>query len=147
MSEMLGNQFFLARNYAAAAEQLEEALLRDPSNKPMRKKIIICLNEIGEIRKAMTYFKALIKEDANFVIDTDPVADDCPCPELIYEAERFLYNNLDSVDFTLRLGMLWLYCDVNESFRCFQQAHELAPNDSDIKSIITLLKTKQIIPN
>jgi tetratricopeptide (TPR) repeat protein len=147
MSEMLGNQFFLARNYAAAAEQLEDALQRDPSNKAMRKKIIICLNEIGEIRKAMTFFTSLIKEDADFVINTDPVADDCPCPELIYEAERFLYNNLESVDFTLRLGMLWLYCDVKEAYRCFQQAHDLAPNDGEIKSILTLLKTKQTVPN
>lgn len=144
---MLGNQFFLARNYAAAAEQLEEALLRDPSNKSMRRKIIICLNETGEIHKALSHFISLIKDDADYIINTDPIADDCPCPELVYEAERHLYNNLDSVDFTLRLGMLWLYCDVNEAIRYFKEAHNLAPEDSDIKSILALLKNKQIVPN
>ena len=144
---MLGNQFFLARNYAAAAEQLEEALLRDPSNKSILRKIIICLNEIGEIRRALTHFISLIKEDADYIINTDPVADDCPCAELVYEAERKLYNNLDSVDFALRLGMLWLYCDAKESIRYFQEAHNLAPDDGDVKSILTLLKTKQTVPN
>ena len=145
MSEMLGNQFFLARNYAAAAEQLEEALTNDPLNKPMRKKIIICLNEIGEIRKAVEHFISLIKEDADCIINTDPVADDCPCPELVYEAEKFLHNNQESVDFTLRLGMLWLYCDVEESMHYFQKANKLSPHDGDIKAILTLLKSKQII--
>lgn len=145
MSEMLGNQFFLARNYAAAAEQLEEALLRDPANKSIRKKVIICLNEIGNIHKALSYFISLIKEDAEFIINTDPVADDCPCPELVYEAERYLLNNQESIDFTLRLGMLWLYCDVRESMRYFQQAHELAPHNGDVKSILTLLKTKKTV--
>ncbi len=142
---MLGNQFFLARNYPAAAEQLEDALLRDPANKSIRKKVIICLNEIGEIRKALTHFISLVKEDAEFIINTDPIADDCPCPELVYEAERYLLNNQESIDFILRLGMLWLYCDVREAMRYFQHAHELVPHDGDIKSILTLLKTKHTV--
>ena len=145
MSEMLANQFFLARNYAAAAEQLKDALLCDPHNKAMRKKLVICLNESGEIRKAVTHFISLIKEDADCIINTDPVADDCPCPELIYEAERYLQDNQNSIDFTLRLGMLWLYCDITESMRYFQKANTLAPKDGDIKTILTLLKTKNLI--
>ncbi len=144
MSEMLGNQYFLARNYAAAAKELEDALLRDPMNKFMRRKIIICLNEIGEIRKALAHFISLIKQDADFIINTDPIADDCPCGELVYDAERYLHNNLESVEFSLRLGMLWLYCDVNESIRYFQQAFDQSPNDGDIKTVLTFLKTKMI---
>ncbi len=142
MSEMLGNQYFLARNFTGAAKELEEALQYDPGNKGIRRKLIICLNEIGEIRRAFSYFISLVKDDADFIINTDPVDDDCPCPELVYEAERHLQNNDSSVDFLLRLGMLWLYCDPRESMRYFRQALSLAPNDGEIKTILTLLKAK-----
>jgi len=142
MSEMLGNQYFLARNYAAAAKQLKKALRHDAKNKSMRRKMIICLNEIGEIRNAFRYFISLVKEDADFIIKTDPIGDDCPCPELVFDAERELNNNLSSVDFVLRLAMLWLYCDIHESFRYFLSAQQMSPADSDIKTILTVLKPK-----
>lgn len=145
MSEMLGNQFFLARNFAGAAKELEEALQHDPESKSIRRKLVICLNEIGEVRRAFTYFISLVKEDAEYIIQTDPIDDDCPCPELVYEAERALQNNDHSLDYILRLGMLWLYCDMHESMRYFKKAQELAPDDGDIKTIITLLKPKEII--
>lgn len=145
MSEMLGNQFFMARNYVAAAKELEEALQRNQKCKAIRRKLIICFNETGEIRKAFLFFISLINEDAEFIIQTDPIDDDCPCPELIFEAERSLMNNNNSIDFVLRLGMLWLYCDVRESIRYFNQAQQMAPKDSEIKTAITLLKTKEML--
>ena len=147
MSEMLGNQFFLARNYAAAAKELENAFQHNPNCKGIRRKLIICFNETGEIRKAFSIFISLINEDAEFIIHTDPIDDDCPCPELIFEAERCLMNNDDSIEFVLRMGMLWLYCDVRESIRYLNQAQKMAPTDTDIKTAITLLKTKEMLSN
>lgn len=141
MSEMLGNQFFLARNYAAAAVELEDALLKDTGNKGIRRKLIICLNEFGMIQKALTCFLSLIKEDADFIINIDPVAEDCPCPELIYKTEPLLPNNQESVDFLLRLGMLWLYCDVHESAAYFEKARALAPLNINIQAVLSILKT------
>ena len=135
----------MVRNYPGAAKELKDALQRNPGSKGIRRKLVVCFNEIGEIRRAFKYFISLIDEDADFIIRTDPVDDDCPCPELVFEAERGLHNNRDSIDFVLRMAMLWLYCDVHESIRYFRQAQQMAPGDGDIKKALTLLKSKEML--
>ena len=79
-SEMLGNQYFLARNYESAAKNLQYALNIDPLNKAVRKKLVICYSQTGEIQKALNVFYNLIEEDIDYLINTDIVSDDCPCP-------------------------------------------------------------------
>ena len=81
-SEMLGNKYFLARNYNLAAVNFQETLKSDPINKTIRKKLIICYTQTGQVKKAFDIFYLLAKEDIEFIIDTDLVADDCPCEEL-----------------------------------------------------------------
>ena len=56
MDEMLGNHYFLSRNYGRAAELLDKALRVDPKNKPMRRKLIICFAQTGRVDKALTIF-------------------------------------------------------------------------------------------
>ena len=142
MDEMLGNHYFLSRNYARASELLEKALRVDPKTKPMRRKLIICFAQIGQVDKALKIFLSLIKEDIDFVINTDPVDDDCPCTELVYELERGKSNNIESIDFTLILGMLWLYCNLNKSIEYFQQAAGADTNNATVKSILLLMKAR-----
>ena len=62
---------------------LQYALDLDPLNKPVRKKLVICYLQIGEIQKALNIFYNLITEDIDCIINTDPVSDDCPCPDLV----------------------------------------------------------------
>ena len=68
MSEMLGNQYFLARNYSRSASELYKALKSDVRSKPIRRKLVICYTQIDEIGKALDTFISLIKEDVDFVI-------------------------------------------------------------------------------
>ena len=42
MSEMLANQYFIARNYGEAEKLFEAVIGNDPNNKSSRKKLIIC---------------------------------------------------------------------------------------------------------
>jgi tetratricopeptide (TPR) repeat protein len=146
MSEMLGNQYFIARNYPGAAQELEKALLNDQKSKPIKRKLIICFNEIGQIEKALQVFLSLVKQDAEFIINTDPVADDCPCPELVYIAENQSSNFVESFDYAARMGMLWLYCDVQKSLNYFDKAINMKPNDSGIKSVLAILDTYRSAP-
>jgi len=139
MFEMLGNQFFLVRNYARAAEVLEEALLQDSKNKAIRKKLIICYTQIGEIEKALDLFISFITEDIKFLIDTNLEADDCPCMELVFDMEKKLAQNRESLDYHLILGMLWLYCDLKKSIKYFNQTLKLDPNNQKMKSILGIL--------
>ena len=69
MSEMLGNQYFLARNYSGAAQELEKVLREDSKNKAIRRKLIVCYTQIGEIQEALSLFLSLAKEDIGFIIN------------------------------------------------------------------------------
>jgi tetratricopeptide (TPR) repeat protein len=139
-SEMLGNKYFLARNYHGAAQNLQFVLTQNPINKSARKKIIICYTQTGEIDKAFDNFYSLVKEDINFIINTDPVADDCPCPELVVKYGKvFSYEN-ESFDMKLMLGMLWLYCDVNKSFEFFSEVAKSNTDDFRIEEVLTLIE-------
>lgn len=143
MHEMLGNQCFLARNYLRAAENLEKALWKTPGNKLVRRKLIICYTQIGKIENALQTFLALIKEDIDFIMNSNPVDDDCPCSELVFDMERKYINEIRSLDANLVLGMLWLYCDLNRSFEYFKIAQLLNKQDSAIKSVLTILSAKK----
>jgi pentatricopeptide repeat protein len=142
MDEMLGNHYFLSRNYGRAAELLEKALRSDPKNKPIRRKLIICLAQTGHVDKALSVFLSLIKEDIDFVINTDPVDDDCPCPELVFEMEHGNVSSEQSLDSNLVLGMLWLYCNLHKSFEYFTKASHLDKNGKMIKSILALMDVR-----
>ena len=142
MDEMLGNHYFLTRNYARAADLLEKALRSDLKNKAIRRKLIICFAETGHVDKALAVFLSLIKEDIDFIINTDPVDDDCPCPELVFDMEHWNVNTRQSLDDAEVLGMLWLFCNLHKSFEYFTQAANMDKNDKMIKSILALLNVR-----
>jgi tetratricopeptide (TPR) repeat protein len=144
MSEMLGNQYFLARDYSRAASELHAALKTNSRSKSMRRKLVICYTQIAEIEKALDLFISLIKEDLEFVINTDPISDDCPCPEIVFDMEQKLENNDNSLDFNLILGMLWLYCNVAKSLHYFNRVLQIDPNYSKVKTILALIKSRAV---
>jgi hypothetical protein len=94
------------------------------------------------VDKALTIFLSLIKEDIDFVINTDPVDDDCPCPELVFNMEHGNVSGQQTLDSSLVLGMLWLYCNLHKSYEYFAQASNLDNNDKIIKSILALLDVR-----
>jgi len=141
MFEMLGNQLFLVRNYSRALEMLENGLWKDPKNKYIRRKLIICYTQTGEIDKALDNFLWLIKKDIHFIIDIDPVADDCPCSELVFDTEAKFKENPESLNLQIISGILWLYCDVKRSIKHFHMAHSLDPSNPKIKSAITIIES------
>lgn len=141
MFEMLGNQLFMVRNYSRATEMLEKALWRKPENKAVRRRLIICYTQIGAVDKALDTFISLIEEDIEYVINTVPTDDDCPCTELVFDMEDKLNQNVNSIDFHLILGMLWLYCDISNSKYYFNQAQKLDPENPKIKRIIKFINS------
>jgi tetratricopeptide (TPR) repeat protein len=144
MSEMLGNQYFLGRDYARAAAELNKALKADTRNKGIRRKLVICFTQIGDIGKALDTFISLIKEDVEFVINTDPISDDCPCPELVFDMEQKLENSKNSIDFNLILGMLWLYCNVEKSLYYFNRVLQIDSEFSKVKIILALINAREV---
>ena len=138
MNEMLGNQYFLARRYKDATNQFEKALLIDPLNTNVKKKLIICYLQANEISLALKLFGDLISEDISVILNSDPHKDDCPCLKMISELENF-HPNLAEDDKDTALGILWLYCDILNSKKYFNKLLSSAPQNTDYQKINRLL--------
>ncbi|MBD3287745.1 hypothetical protein GF337_02980 [candidate division KSB1 bacterium] len=144
MSEMLGNQYFLARKFVQAARELEKALLKRPASKKIRRKLIICHLQSGEMNRAIELFVPLIEENIDTIAKSDPMFDDCPCPEIIYDLEKQARIYQDLFSYNLKLGILWLYCDVDKSIHYFRMSEKSNPENTLIKKIISLLQEYQL---
>ena len=143
MNEMLANQYFITRQYEMATQKLEEALAVNPTSKSIKKKIVICYIQINQIYEAFRIFSTLVEEDIFVIINTDIVADYCPCPDLIFEYENELKISDNFVQ-CLILGMLWLYCDLDKSIEYFELIKGECKQKINIDTILTrLIQTKQ----
>jgi tetratricopeptide (TPR) repeat protein len=136
MSEMLGNRYFIAREYNKAAEQLEGALKKSTDPQKVKKKLIICYIEAGQTEKALHLFFNLLSLDPYLIINTDPYHEDCPCPELVVGWEKAANSDQMSVVELESLGMLYLYCDIEKSQYYFRRALAETKNKKLISSII-----------
>ncbi|KAF0151777.1 MAG: hypothetical protein FD143_1641 [Ignavibacteria bacterium] len=135
MSEMLGNQYFMARNYSAAQKEFEEVLLKYPDNRPAKKKLVVCYTQTRRLKESFAYFLDIIKTDIEFIVKTDTIRDDCPCAELIEKLEPRSTNYLDTFDYNLTLGIIWLYCDILQSKHYFTKLKKMEPSNLDIEAV------------
>ncbi|MCP5064655.1 MAG: hypothetical protein GY936_19640 [Ignavibacteriae bacterium] len=142
MNEMLGNQYFMARNYLGAATEFQSVLEDEPNNLNAKKKLVISFTQIGRHKKAMKLFMEIIQENIDFIMNTDPIKDDCPCGELVNSLERVTKHGEQTFTSYQTLGILWLYCDINQSIDNFEKALELMPNDQNINGTLILIKKK-----
>lgn len=136
MHEMLGNQYFLVRKYPEARNELELALKDNPTALSIKKKLIICHIQTASISRALNLFYEVISENIDSIINTDPIIENCPCPQLIYELENTMLP-MNSELQALSLGMLWLYCDIHQSLKYFTM---LSSTDQRIRAIIKQLQ-------
>ena len=124
-----------------AAKELESALLKVPLSKEIRRKLIICHLQCSNINRALELFVPLIEEDIDFIVNSDPIYDDCPCPELVYDLEKQSTSYHDLLYYDLKLGILWLYCDINKSIHYFRKS---ATKNPVAKKILSLLNAYQL---
>jgi len=142
MNEMLGNQYFMARNYLGAASVFQEVLKSDPNNISARKKLIIAFTQIGKFTQAVDLFSEFIIENIDNILETDPIKDDCPCPELVHNLETAIKRGNESFTTYQTLGILWLYCDIAKSIEFFEKALSLKPKDEKVNGILIILNKK-----
>jgi len=141
MSEMLGNHYFLAKRYSDAYAELEAELRNESANrKSISKKLIICYLQTDQFEKAFEMFHSIVTKNITLITDTDPEKDGCPCPEIINEnLPKLKYNN--DLEFNLKMGILWLYCDINESLEYFEKATTQNQHSEKTNNIISVLKS------
>jgi len=138
MHEMLGNQYFMIRNFKEAQNEFEIAITQHPNNHKIKKKLIVCYTQNGKTEKALELFYIVARIDINIIFNTDVVKDDCPCPELIPLIENHEKLNTNSLDYFLTMGILWAFCDKYRSLEFFSKAKELSPNNEIISSILNI---------
>jgi pentatricopeptide repeat protein len=141
-SEMLGNQYFIARKYQSAAVSLREALTNDPQNNSAKKKLIICYTQLGEVKKALQLFNELIEDEIDLIINTNVEEEFCPCPELIEKYGSVLPYENNSKDLKIMLAILWLYCDAPKSLNFFKTVLEQDPDNKQIESITSIIENR-----
>jgi tetratricopeptide (TPR) repeat protein len=145
MSVMLGNRYFIARQYEKAIALLEEALPNSSTPEKIKKKLVICYVQVGKIERALFHFHDLVRKDPKIIIDTDPYHDDCPCYEIIPTWEKKLKNEEQSQDYYESLGMLYLYCNKNRSIQYFEKALENTKFKTVISSILKIITEKVLV--
>jgi len=139
MSEMLGNQYFMARNYKEAVRELEPVYLKNLENKHVIRKLILAYLQTGKLFKSLELFIGLVKEDINFIATADPIYDDCPCSEIINQLETLPKDQL-SPDTNLYCGILWLYCDPKVSIKFLKKAVIDFPENVGLKNTLEIIK-------
>ncbi|MFA8344395.1 MAG: tol-pal system YbgF family protein [Rhodothermaceae bacterium] len=139
MSEMLANQYFMARNFISAESEYEKYVISKPDSLLAKKKLIICYTENGKIDKALKLFNDVISIQIQIITSTDLIKDDCPCPEIIKRIIE-INDGAESADVLIQLGILWLYCNPETSLSYFEKAKLSGEYEYDITFAIDKIK-------
>jgi len=139
MSEMLANQYFMAREFEKANAILEELLDPVHPHPYQLKKLILCNVYLGRIDAALTYFHRLIKTNIRVLTKTNIEDEDCPCKEIIAYIQQGNLDRLPESDKFKALGMLYLYCDVIKSVFYFNKSNQ-SNRDNEIPDIIRIIE-------
>jgi tetratricopeptide (TPR) repeat protein len=139
MSEMLANQYFMARKYDDAVPLFERLVSKNPQNLRVKKKLVICYTQTGQIERAVALVLELLRRSPRVILDTDIDSEDCPCPELTERMERRLQGTQPTVTDLNQLGILYLYCDLEASLQYFQGSLGKEPNQPQVREILAIL--------
>lgn len=142
MSEMLANHYFMIRNFNTAIELYERVVENFGRSSSLQKKMIICYIKTNQIENAKQEFCDLVEKDVEFIMHTEFKNNDCPCSDIIKEIEADLLN-LSSPEKDLALGIIWLYCDKNNSIYFLEKY--LSKNQYDLRIAKSLQKIKNYI--
>lgn len=138
---MLGNRYFIARQFDKAVTYLEQALSESPGSVDIIKKLIICYIETGDVEKAFNHFYRLVQKDPHIIVNTDLYYDDCPCTELIPKWKQKEKSSQVKENLYLGLAMLYLYCNLEKSIEYFEKVKRITRQQNKILSILKKLKS------
>ncbi|MHB8339031.1 MAG: hypothetical protein ACYDEE_16570 [Ignavibacteriaceae bacterium] len=144
MSEMIGNQYFLVRQYNLAAKEFENSIHAEDYNVQILQKLIICYTMVNKPGKALNLFLSLINNNIDLIINQKNESINYPCKEIILRIENGEVGYEDDFTFFYVLGMLNFFCDLNNSLKYFQKANKINSKDIRITIIIKMLKKKLV---
>jgi hypothetical protein len=137
MREILGHQAFLARDYANVVKEFEPFLKKGKASDSMKKKLVIAFIQVGRIEDALKLFIHLGEKDLGIIAKTDPIYDECPCPELVYDLVKKEDYQDGSADYYTSLAILWAYCDMNHTLNYLDKAIQKSEDPALLKIAYT----------
>lgn len=140
MSEMIGNYFFLTHSYARAVPVLEAILQREPENPRARKKLVIAYIETGRLRDGFRLYERIMTHNPQIILNTDPEAEDCPCPQLVDDIARGLRHFDDPANRFIVMGIYSSYCNAPSARAHFESYLQLIPEDRQVPRILQALR-------
>lgn len=143
MNEMLGNQYFMARKFIEAERAYEFHLRTHELTDNILKKLIICYSQTDQLEKSWNNFLILTKRNIATIIETDPIKDDCPCPEIIAHIESSTKTESHSDTTLLTLAMLTLYTSIDKSKAYFAKLMHNDKYKDDIAEVLIRIKQYQ----
>ena len=140
MSEMLGNHYFISRNFFLAEKTYEKLHIYNSSNPKVLKKLIICYTQTHKIGKALQYLLVLMAKDMSTILENNRNDEDCPCNDLIFNIENDEIKYSTEEEKYTALAILWLYCNHKTSLNYFQMALNENPQNRNLIKMISFIK-------
>lgn len=144
MSEMLGNRYFLVRNFQSATLQFEESLNKNNQHDyELIKKLIICYTKVNRTDDALKKFYLLLNELQHSPDDIRLKDEDCPCAEIIEEINTEVDRGGLQYSSAIKLAILNSYCSYSNGIKYFKKSLKFSRNINVIKKIIKILESKK----
>ena len=140
MSEMLGNHYFISRNFFFAEKIYEKLPIYHSSNPKVLKKLIICYTQTHKITKALQYLLFLMARDIGTILEKNGNDEDCPCNDLILKIENNEIKYSTEEEKYTALAILWIYCNHKTSLNYFQIALNENPQNKYLIKMISFIK-------
>ena len=144
MSEMLGNRYFLGRNFRSAALQYEDTLHKiNTIDIEVVKKLIVCYTKVNRTDDALNHYYSLLKKIQYSIDDLIIENEDCPYKKIIevliieMELEGLQYST------AIKLGILNSYCSNTTGIKYFKEALGFSRNNKIIQEIINIHEGKK----
>jgi hypothetical protein len=139
MSEMLGNYFFLSHSFDRAVPALEQILAAEPYQPKAQKKLVIAYIETGRLRDGYRLYCRIMNDDPRIILNTDPEAEDCPCPHFVDEIVSGSRHFDDPANRLLVLAIYSSYCCAAAAKSYLESYMQLAPEDTQAAQILKQL--------
>jgi tetratricopeptide (TPR) repeat protein len=140
MEKMLGNQYFMARNFKEAFQYLARAHARAPGDIAVLRNLVICEVVVGRLPGALNHLLALLHAAPQVLHEGCLDVDGCPCPDILTQWSIHPPNELSQSAYLLSMGILALFCDRELAKAYLRQAQRLDPGNKALAEAINLVR-------
>lgn len=139
---MLGNQYFMARNFREAIHHFEKASKKHPDDLQLAQKYVICLAVNEQVDAAASEFLRILRCCPSVILTSQNLDPDCPCPEILAKWSLEPPARFDRFHYLTALGILAVFCKRELALAYFCKAREIKPTNAAVREIVEIISTE-----